>query len=198
MRDDVQSVFEATLKKLESVGWTLEEVDPQVDRALEALGTIISFEWGTTPMEISENDPEHFELHTDYVKDVVANRKQISMEQVWKANRIRRDVVIAMGRLFEQYDLFMSPTIPRDAFMAGEPFPAHPDKPGERDMTLNGLVAPFNLTGDPACTMPMGLSQDGLPLGLQIVGSRYEDARVLRAAHGAEQILGSASLRPNI
>jgi Asp-tRNA(Asn)/Glu-tRNA(Gln) amidotransferase A subunit family amidase len=197
VRPDVRECFEQTLSKLESAGWTLEEVDPQIDRALEALGTIITFEWGTSPMEISQNDPEHFELHTDYVKNVVANRKQVSLEQVWEANRIRKNVVIAMGRFFEAYDLFLSPTVPRDAFLAGEPFPAHPDNPDERDMTLNGLVGPFNLTGDPACTMPMGLSQDGLPLGLQIVAPRYEDARVLQAAHAAEPILDSTSLRPN-
>jgi aspartyl-tRNA(Asn)/glutamyl-tRNA(Gln) amidotransferase subunit A len=198
VRNDVKALFEETLQRLESAGWELEEADPQVDRAMEAIGTIITFEWGTTPMEISKNDPKNFELHTDYVKDVVANRKQVTMEKVWQANRIRRDIVIAMGRYFEKYDLFLSPTIPRDAFMAGEPFPAHPDNPDERDMTLNGLVAPFNLTGDPASTQPMGLSRDGLPLGLQIVGPRYEDGRVLQAAHAAEQILDSASLRPNL
>jgi len=198
VREDVQSCFNETLEKLEAAGWILEEVDPKIDRALESLGITITYEWGTTPMEISQNDPEHFDLHTDYVKNVVANRKQVSLERVWEANRIRKNVVIAMGKLFEQYDLFLSPTVPRDAFMAGEPFPANPDNPAERDMTLNGLVGPFNLTGDPASTQPMGLSRDGLPLGLQIVGPRYHDGRVLQAAHAAEQILGSADYRPDL
>jgi aspartyl-tRNA(Asn)/glutamyl-tRNA(Gln) amidotransferase subunit A len=45
---------------------------------------------------------------------------------------------------------------------------------------------PFNLTQQPAITVPCGLSSDGLPIGLQLVGPMFDDARVLRAARAFE------------
>ena len=47
---------------------------------------------------------------------------------------------------------------------------------------------PFNLTQQPACTIPCGLTADGLPIGLQLVGPMFDDARVLRAARAYEGV----------
>ena len=46
---------------------------------------------------------------------------------------------------------------------------------------------PFNLTGQPACSVPCGFTEAGLPVGLQIVGPRYADPLVMRAARAFEQ-----------
>ncbi len=51
---------------------------------------------------------------------------------------------------------------------------------------------PFNLTQQPACTVPCGLTSDGLPIGLQIVGPMFGDALVLRAARAFEAVRGIA------
>ena len=57
-------------------------------------------------------------------------------------------------------------------------------KPDEEGLTaLNRMVAPFNLTGQPALSLPCGFTRAGLPIGLQIVGRRFEEATVLRAGH---------------
>jgi aspartyl-tRNA(Asn)/glutamyl-tRNA(Gln) amidotransferase subunit A len=55
---------------------------------------------------------------------------------------------------------------------------------------------PFNLTQQPACSIPCGLTSDGLPIGLQIVGPMFGDALVLRAARAYEKI--RPILRPGL
>jgi aspartyl-tRNA(Asn)/glutamyl-tRNA(Gln) amidotransferase subunit A len=59
--------------------------------------------------------------------------------------------------------------------------------PKERWTTWTPLTWPFNMTGQPACSVPCGFTSEGLPIGVQIVGARHEDSRVLGAAHALQQ-----------
>ncbi len=55
---------------------------------------------------------------------------------------------------------------------------------------------PFNMTGHPGASVPCGFTSDGLPIGLQIVGRRLDDATVLRAAAGFEKLAPWAQAKP--
>ena len=76
--------------------------------------------------------------------------------------------------------------------MAVPAFDARPA--GHRPMTPEAMLGwtpfsyPFNLTQQPACTIPCGLTADGLPIGLQLVGPMFGDALVLRAARAYERV----------
>lgn len=90
--------------------------------------------------------------------------------------------------LFEEVDLLLTPTMPTEAFAAGGPPPAEIDG---HPIPLLGAVAftyPFNLSGHPAASVPAGFTPFGLPVGLQIIGPRLRDDRVLQAARAFEQI----------
>jgi aspartyl-tRNA(Asn)/glutamyl-tRNA(Gln) amidotransferase subunit A len=97
---------------------------------------------------------------------------------------------------FEKYDLLLTPTI------ACRPFRVGLDNPAEIAGTPVGPYAwipftyPFNLTGQPAASVPCGFTADGLPVGLQIVGRRFADAAVLRAAAAFERARPWAQHRP--
>jgi aspartyl-tRNA(Asn)/glutamyl-tRNA(Gln) amidotransferase subunit A len=84
------------------------------------------------------------------------------------------------------YDLVLTPTLPCVAFPAGDDAPAAIAGRSVSYLSWTAFTYPFNLSGQPAATVPCGLV-DGLPVGLQIVGRRLEDALVLRAAHLFEQ-----------
>ena len=89
---------------------------------------------------------------------------------------------------FETYDLLLTPTI------ACPPFEADGEGPREiagRRVDRYGWIPytyPFNVTGQPAASVPAGFTRDRLPIGLQIVGRRFDDETVLRAAAGYERV----------
>jgi aspartyl-tRNA(Asn)/glutamyl-tRNA(Gln) amidotransferase subunit A len=97
---------------------------------------------------------------------------------------------------FEKYDLLLTPTI------ACAAFDADGDGPGEIAGTRVDrygwipFTYPFNVTGQPACSVPCGFTRDGLPIGLQIVGRRFDDVTVLRAAAAFERARPWAAARP--
>ncbi len=98
--------------------------------------------------------------------------------------------------LFERYDLLLTPTTPCAAFPVGlEHPPTIAGKPVAR-YTWVPYTFPFNLTGQPACSVPAGFTRAGLPVGLQIVGRRFDDATVLRAAAAFERARPWAGARP--
>jgi aspartyl-tRNA(Asn)/glutamyl-tRNA(Gln) amidotransferase subunit A len=99
---------------------------------------------------------------------------------------------------FERYDLLLTPTV------ACPPFPLGLDHPAEvagKPVDPYGWIPytyPFNLTGQPAASVPCGFSREGLPIGLQIVGRRFDDATVLRAAAAFERARPWANARPGV
>jgi aspartyl-tRNA(Asn)/glutamyl-tRNA(Gln) amidotransferase subunit A len=107
-------------------------------------------------------------------------------------------------RLFDDYDLLITPAVAVPPFPVGmnipDPLPGH-----ERWKTSwTPFTYPFNLTGQPAASVPAGFvatadgSDAGLPVGIQIVGRRFDDATVLRAARAWEQIEPWRDRRPPI
>jgi aspartyl-tRNA(Asn)/glutamyl-tRNA(Gln) amidotransferase subunit A len=89
-----------------------------------------------------------------------------------------------MGAFHQRYDLLLTPTMPIPALPAGQDLN---DPARERHwIDWSPFSYPFNMTRQPAASIPCGLTAAGLPIGLQIVGLPYADARVLRAARAFE------------
>ena len=89
-----------------------------------------------------------------------------------------------MNLFHRDYDLLVTPTLAVAAFDVGLEFP-----PGKkRWIDWTPFSFPFNLTQQPAASMPCGVTKAGLPVGLHLVGPRYGDALVLRAARAFESV----------
>ena len=91
-----------------------------------------------------------------------------------------------MRQFMQRFDLIVTPAVAVPAFDA-RPGRAHADG-AEAMLGWTPFSYPFNLTQQPACTIPCGLTTDGLPIGLQIVGPMFGDALVLRAARAYETV----------
>src|SRR5262249_6635390 len=117
---------------------------------------------------------------------IEAGRTKSGLE-VWSAMLRRAEFRDQVRRFMEGYDLLLTPTLPCVAFPAGA------DKPETicgRETTFLGwtpFTYPFNLTGQPAATVPCGFTGEGLPAALQIVGRWRDDVTVLRAAAAFEE-----------
>ncbi len=102
-----------------------------------------------------------------------------------KARRVRSLILRDFTEAFEQVDVLLTPTAPNAAFAIGEKM----DDPIA--MYLNDIfTVPANLAGLPGISVPAGLSADGLPLGLQLIGRAFDEATVFRAAEVLERAAG--------
>jgi aspartyl-tRNA(Asn)/glutamyl-tRNA(Gln) amidotransferase subunit A len=84
----------------------------------------------------------------------------------------------------ETYDFLLTPALATPAFDVGLLSPLHDD--GKAWMAWSPFSYPFNLTQQPAASVPCGFTKDGLPVGLQIVGRMFDDAGVLAASAAYE------------
>jgi aspartyl-tRNA(Asn)/glutamyl-tRNA(Gln) amidotransferase subunit A len=101
-----------------------------------------------------------------------------------------------MRVFMESYDLLVTPTLPIPAFDAGLLAPAEDEHGKWTNWTPFSF--PFNLTQQPAASVPCGFTQEGLPAGLHIVGRMFDDTTVLRAAHAYEQSHAWYKARPKL
>ena len=97
----------------------------------------------------------------------------------------RAEISAAFAGFFERYDLLLTPTVPLPAFEAGYQTPPSGNW-GEEWTEWTPFSYPFNLTQQPAASIPCGMTRDGLPIGLQIIGAIGADALVLRASQAFE------------
>ncbi|MBI3030701.1 MAG: amidase [Candidatus Rokubacteria bacterium] len=101
-------------------------------------------------------------------------------------------------KFFETYDLLLTPTVACPPFKVGLDNPAVIAGTPIEPYGWIPFTYPFNMTGQPAASVPCGFTSDGLPIGLQIVGRRFDDATVLRAAATFEEAHPWAGKKPPI
>lgn len=105
--------------------------------------------------------------------------------------RLHREI----AALFGQYDLLLSPTTPHAASAVDSVYHSQ-----GYDRWQDGVpyTLPFNLSGHPAASLPCGLTADGLPAGLQVVGPAHGERTVLEAAAAMEAVFGFAARYPGL
>ncbi|GAA0440605.1 MAG: Asp-tRNA(Asn)/Glu-tRNA(Gln) amidotransferase subunit GatA [Bacillota bacterium] len=110
-----------------------------------------------------------------------------------KAQKVRTLIKNDFDKIFEDYDVVIGPTTPTPAFKVGEKV----DDP--LTMYANDILTiPVNLAGVPGISVPCGFSDQGLPIGLQIIGKHFDENTVFRAAHAYEQATDHHKQRPQL
>jgi aspartyl-tRNA(Asn)/glutamyl-tRNA(Gln) amidotransferase subunit A len=126
--------------------------------------------------------------------EIAAAGAEHSAIEYLTAMAVRNDLGTLMGEFHERYPLLLTPTLPIPAFTAGLEVP-----PGSEFRRWTGwtpFTYPFNMTQQPAASVPCGFTSDGRPIGLQLVGPRHADDAVLAAAHAYQQATDWHRRRP--
>ena len=118
-------------------------------------------------------DPERFELIDERIRAAVIRAEAYTLADVIDANDARADLAVRMRRFHERFDLLLTPVLSQPVPRLGTPIDSL-------------LAAPFNLTQQPAASVPCGFDVHGLPVALQIIGPQHRDDLVLRAARAFE------------
>lgn len=166
----------------ESLGAAVEEMTPPLSEAERVFDTL----WAAGAASVYRTVPTDRRDRLDPGFRAFAEAAQgMTAETLHGADLARGAMGVAMNRFFETVDLLLTPAEPIAAFDAGHDVPPDGRYRGWPDWTP--FTYPFNLTQQPAASVPCGLTAAGLPVGLQIVGPAHKDALVLRAASAFEQ-----------
>jgi aspartyl-tRNA(Asn)/glutamyl-tRNA(Gln) amidotransferase subunit A len=190
---DVAARAAAAAARFVDLGCDVEEVDPGLPDPWQIAGAMWTCAMGGYFCGRIEELGDRLDPG---LRRVVERAARYSGADLAAAQQARNAYADGMRRFFERYDLLLTPTLPVTAFAAGLDEPPRTDERDETPLDWTPFTYPFNLTGQPAATVPCGFTDDGLPVGLQIVGRWHDDASVLRAAVAFEAVAPWADRLP--
>jgi aspartyl-tRNA(Asn)/glutamyl-tRNA(Gln) amidotransferase subunit A len=181
---EVAAAVQAAVSALESCGARVTVADPGFASPIATLNVL----WYAGAAAIVDDIPaERRNLVDPGLAEAASEGRDYSALDYVRALRERAALGVAMGAFHERYDLLVTPTEPIVAFAAGTEVPA--GSAGPRWPSWTPFTYPFNLSHQPAATVPCGFSADGLPIGVHVVGARHADSLVLSACAAIEAAL---------
>lgn len=187
---DVRRAFQAVIDKLATAGARIIDDNPGLPSsvitwAITATFDAVQHAKGKThdPDDMSEAALAFFQFGG-----------QFSEQQFNEAQDYRKDIDSAYKDMFQRNsaEILITPTLGCQAFPHGS---IHPFRIGDTDiekpwLDWAGMLYDANLIGLPACAIPMGLGENGMPLSIQILGPAGSDQQVLRVAEAIEALIG--------
>ena len=199
--DDMKNLFEKRIADLKSMGAEIVEVS--IPNILDALAAYYIIAPAEASSNLARYDGMRYGLRvegvdledtykktraagfgTEVQRRMIVGTAVLSSESYevyfMQAARVRRLIADAFAKAFEQCDLIVCPS------SAGTALPLDSDLTPLEYYALDLFTVAMNLAGIPAVSVPCGLAQNGLPLGIQVVGPRFADMRVLELAKHIE------------
>ncbi len=179
---EVARIVAAAAKKMDGVVGKVEEITLDIPGLVD----VFNKHWMAVAAWLVAHTPENKrKLMDPNLRDWAAQGSKMALGDYLDAEHARMLIGHRMKMFFEKYDLLVLPVTPMAAFDAGRVCPDGEDGQPWQDWTP--LTFPANLARLPAASVPCGLTQAGLPVGLQLMAGYLKDALVLRAAYAAYQ-----------
>jgi amidase len=190
----ISRVLDSQRKVFTDLGCDIEDAEPDFSGATEAFETLraLGFFHKVGPL---------LEQHRDKLKDtVIWNIEQglkLTSGQIARAEALRTELFHRMRRLLERYEFFVCPVTQVPPFAVEQPYPTEIEGTRMGDY-IDWMRACYYITttSHPAISVPAGFTEDGLPVGIQIVGRYRDDFGVLQLAHAFEQATEFWKRRP--
>lgn len=190
--DEVRLAVETAARGFAELGAAVEPADPGFANPLATNLTLMT---AVIARRTAAFTPEQQERLGERVRAAAERGRRLSAVEYVEAMEQRLALASSLQRFHQTYDLLLTPTVSVPAFPAERWAPEAFDRPGEERAWVP-FTSPFNLTQQPAVSVPCGCTKAGLPIGLQIVGRYREDALVLAAAYAFEQVRPPIDLTP--
>ncbi|WP_243430201.1 amidase [Alcaligenes sp. SORT26] len=181
---EVRGIIQAAADKLQEQGAHIVPTELPLAGAKE----LITAHWEAgTAWLVNQVSVQQRPLVDEGLRRVASKGQHNSLSDYYQALIGRQKLGEAMLRHFAQFDLILTPTVPILPFEAGREAPA--DAASQNWLDWNPYTYPFNLTRQPAISLPAGISESGLPVGLQLVAGLYQDEWLVDVAQLVEDCL---------
>ncbi len=181
---EVEAAVERAAAALEGAGAHVGRVDPGIEDCVEAFHVL----WFTGAAKVIGG---HGEDALDRVDPGLARAVErygvpATASDYLDAMAVRMALGVRMGAFHEEWDVLLTPTMPIAAFAAGRDAPV--GWPSDLWTSWTPYTYPFNMTQQPALSVPCGFTGDRRPVGLQLVAARHRDDLLLRVGHAYQQL----------
>lgn len=187
---EVERLVGQAVRTLEELGAVVDEVDPGIEDPIEPFHVL----WFTGAAKVLEAyGPGALDRVDPGLRAGIEQYIDSSALDYLDATAVRMAMGVTMGAFHETYDLLVTPTMPITAFDCTRQAPE--GWSSQMWTAWTPYTYPFNMTQQPGASVPCGVA-GGLPVGLQFVAARTQDALVLRAARAYEKAIGEQFSRP--
>ncbi len=186
IEEDTLAAFESSLETFRAMGHRVERVNIDIAKMLEPYGTVVVA--GISSNRVADPDKMDPVARAPWQEG-----QKITAGQYLQALTAMHNAARELVQELAPYDALLTPTLTRPAVRLGTMPSANPwirDKLGRRVYEFYNWTAfcfPFNTTGQPAISVPMGFAEGGLPLGLQLVGRPANEATIISLAAAFEE-----------
>ena len=191
---DVAAICRAAVQQFAQMNCAVEEDAPDFSGAIDCFQILRALLFAELRGELLPRERDR--ISPDIVWNIEKGQ-QLAADEIIRARRERHRLFHRVARFFDDHDLLACPTVAVSPFPVEQRFPT--EIAGEKLTTyIDWMFLTFvvTLTGCPAISLPCGLTQDRLPIGIQLVGRPHGDAELLAAAALLEQALGLADQVP--
>jgi aspartyl-tRNA(Asn)/glutamyl-tRNA(Gln) amidotransferase subunit A len=186
VQPDVRAAIEEAARVFERAGASVHAMQPFMTQGL--LDGMDHFWRMRSHVDMKALPPERRARVLPYIRDWADSARGFDGEAMFKAASQFHATRVATVQACRPFDYVISPTAPIPAFDAGWPSPTNdPLRPLEHI----GFTVPFNMSEQPAASIHCGFTNEGLPIGLQIAGKRFDDLGVLQVARAYELLRGA-------
>jgi aspartyl-tRNA(Asn)/glutamyl-tRNA(Gln) amidotransferase subunit A len=189
---EIAALVKQAVGVLEKLGAEVTEINPGFADPAPIFRTLW---WSGARALLGDLSPEKKAMLDPALADVVEQAASITANDIMVANKMRGELGTRMRLFMENHDVLVTPTLPIPAFEAGKLQPDDPDTQGKW-VNWTPFTYPFNLTQQPAASVPCGFTQAGLPAGLHVVGQMFDDRTVLRVCAAYEAATQFYRMKP--
>lgn len=195
--DEVEKIVINKAQQFTKFDWEVDDAMIKLKKPDLAFNILVSLGYAYDFKKDYNSRPD--DLSADF-KNIIKAGLSYKGQDVAKAMAVRKEIYRALYNYFEDYDILITPTTPTAAFKVektdfGTRFPTIKGKPLSITSWMS-YTYPFNLTGLPAASIPCGWTKSGLPIGMQIVGKRFDELLVLQVAKAFEEMVPWQDKKP--
>jgi len=191
----LQLVESAAKNFAKHYGFQIETIDDRLDDPWPIVDRI----WSSAQVAMHANDLEQIQDQIDPGRlKVVLEGQKITGAELAESLIERNNYYHQVRQIMQGYDVLITPTLPIEAFKIGLDHPGEINGQPTTYLDWTAFTYPFNVTGQPASSVPCGFTKNNLPVGMQIIGHWRDDITVLKASAAFETAFDWNNKRPNL